>query len=89
MKNKFNKKEYDKKYREEHKNEIKQWKVDLPVKVKEEYDQLLEKINKTKKDFLIESFEKLKKKLETKKIYRVEQENDFNKSIADLHDYLK
>lgn len=60
MDNKFNKKEYYKKYREEHKNEIKQWKVDLPVKVKEEYDQLLEKINKTKKDFLIESFEKLK-----------------------------
>lgn len=60
MEKKFNKKEYDKKYHKEHKDEIKQWKVDLPVKVKEEYDQLLEKINKTKKDFLIESFEKLK-----------------------------
>ena len=63
MEKKFNKKEYDKKYHEKHKNEIKQWKVDLPVKVKEEYDKLLEEINKTKKDFLIESFEKLKESL--------------------------
>ena len=63
MKNKFNKKAYDKKYqkehREEHKGETKQWKVELPTKQKEKYDELLKKVNKTKKEFLIESFKKL------------------------------
>ena len=67
MEKKFNKKEYDKKYHEKHKDEIKQWKVDLPVKLKEEYDQLLEVINKTKKDLLIEAFEKLKEEFKDEK----------------------
>lgn len=58
----FNKKEYDKKHHQEHKDEIKQWKVDLPVKEKEEYDRILKNLNITKVDFLRNAFKEIKNK---------------------------
>lgn len=38
-------------------------------------------------DFVRNSFKKLKEELEMKKIYRIEEENCLNGSIADLQDY--
>ena len=55
MSAKFNKKEYGK--------TKKQWKVDLPIEEKEEYDSLLDQYEITKIDFLRNSFKKFKEEL--------------------------
>lgn len=46
----------------EYRAKYKAWKVDLPVKEKEEYDAILEKKGMSKADFLRHAFEEFKKK---------------------------
>lgn len=75
----FNKKEYNKKYRQEHKDEKKQWKVDLPTNEKEEYDILLKQHGIKKADFLRESFAKKKEELKMKR-YIVDYEEEIMKN---------
>lgn len=58
----FNKKEYDKKYHKEKRNEKKFWLVELPKDEKKEYDNMLKEKNITKIQFLRNSFKKLKEK---------------------------
>lgn len=84
MEKKFNKKEYDIAYMKEHKS---QFKVSLNKDEMIEMNELLKKHRITKTDFVRNSFKKLKEELEMKKIYRIEEENCLNGSIADLQDY--
>ncbi len=84
MEKKFNKKEYDMALRKKTK---KQFNVDLNIDEKEEIDKFLSEHEISKVDFVRNSFKKLKEELEMKKIYRIEEENCLNGSIADLQDY--
>lgn len=67
MSEKFDKKEYNREYQKKHRKEKLQWKVDLPIKEKEEYDDLLKQHGITKIDFLRNSFKKFREENEIEK----------------------
>lgn len=85
---KFDKKEYDRIYHQEHKGRIKQWKVDLPKAEKEEYDELLKTNNITKVDFLRNSFKKLKEETKMKELlekYEIESVEEFEPNFYHMN----
>lgn len=57
----FDKKEYDKKFMQEKRKNLKTFKVDLSISEFEEIDTTLKKFKITKTEFLKKSFEKFKK----------------------------
>ncbi len=63
---KFNQNEYINDYKKEH---YSQFKVDLKKEEKKELDELLNAVNLTKKEFLLNSVSKLKEEIKMKKYY--------------------